>query len=118
MSNASRARLCTRSNACVLKQIGRAACRARGDWSSDVCSSDLLHRFGDVAVHVPAAEVKRDKSNAGLAQPPREQQLLAEALTVAVAQPRLLASDVERLAGPALHQVERLRVEADRKSGV
>ena len=69
-------------------------------------------RHGDVAVHVPAAEVQRDEADAGLAQPAGHQQVLAEALAVAVADARVFAGHVEGVAGLAEDEVEGLGVEA------
>src|SRR5262249_31237458 len=66
----------------------------------------------DLAAHVPAAGVQGDEADAGLAQPAGQQQLLAQPPAVAVADARVLAADVEDLAGPAADQVERLGLEA------
>ena len=73
--------------------------------------AEVVHALGDLAVHVPAAEVDRHKADARLAQPARHQHLLAQAFAVAVARAGILAIDVEHLARPAEDQVKRLALE-------
>src|SRR5207253_19089 len=83
-----------------------------GDGVIDL-GTEVFHAVGDVAVHVPAAEVDGDEADAGLAQPARHEHLLAERAgrVVAIAGARILAVDVERLAGLAGDEIERLCLE-------
>src|SRR5438034_1364381 len=65
----------------------------------------------------PAAEVHRHEADARLAQPPGQQQLLAQPLAELLAQLRVLLRDVERLLRPARHQVKRLGRSEERRVG-